>query len=310
VGTANVVAMAHRMGIDTELSSFPSVALGTSSVNTLEMASAYGTLATEGFHTPPMAVTQIKNASGTVIYQSDPVSKLVVSPAVAWTADQILQKVVQYGTGSQANIGRPVAGKTGTTQNYHDAWFVGFVPQLVAAVWVGFPQGQVPMSAPRTRIEHVLGGTWPAEIWNVFMTNATRDLPVERFRRPAGDEVRVAIDITRGCLPNQFTPPQDIQVAKFPVGKQPTERCTEPTSPQQVVIPSVVGLTEQAARTTLESYGLQVIVQPQIAAGLSVGTVLSQSPGSSSAAYPGDTVIIVVVTAPPGLPPDGSPPPG
>ena len=112
-----------------------------------------------------------------MIYQGIADPQAVVSPGVAWTADQILQKVVEFGTGTQANIGRPAAGKTGTAQRYHDAWFVGFVPQLVAAVWVGYPQGQVSMSAPRTRIPHVLGGTWPAEIWHVFMTNATRGTP-------------------------------------------------------------------------------------------------------------------------------------
>jgi penicillin-binding protein 1A len=308
-GVNNVVATAHKMGIESTLTNYPSVALGASDVNTLEMASAYGTLATEGYHTPPIAVTKITDASGKVIYQADPIPKAVINPGVAWTVDQILQKVVQEGTGIQANIGRPAGGKTGTTQNYHDAWFVGFVPQLVAAVWVGYPQGDVSMTAPRTRIPAVLGGTWPAEIWHAFMTNATADLPPLGFPQPDTRFVTVAVDVTRGCLPNEFTPPQEIQSVRFIAGSEPTVRCTEPTSPQQVPIPSVVGLSQDDAITLLESYGLVALVEPQEVSGLTPGTVLSQSPGSSTPAYPGNTVIIVVAVAP-AVPPGGSPTPG
>src|SRR5207237_571018 len=116
-------------------------------------------------------------AAGHVLYRADETPRLVVKPEIAFTADRILQEVIQRGTGVQANIGRPAAGKTGSTQNSWDSWFVGFTPQLVAAVWVGYPKRQIPMVAPRTRVPVVLGGTWPAEIWHAFMVNATRKLP-------------------------------------------------------------------------------------------------------------------------------------
>src|SRR5207245_2880134 len=101
-------------------------------------------------------------------------------PSITSVANSILQKVVLYGTGVAANIGRPQIGKTGTGQNYTNAWFVGAVPQLVTAVWVGFPQGQISMQPPRTRIT-VFGGTWPAQIWRLFMLKATAHMPVRQF---------------------------------------------------------------------------------------------------------------------------------
>ena len=298
-GVGNVVSVAHRMGITTQIAAVPSVALGTSEVNTLEMASAYGTLATEGYRVAPTAVTKITDASGRAIYEANPKPRLAVNPGVAYTVDQILEKVVTQGTGIEANIGRPAGGKTGTTQAYHDAWFVGFVPQLVAAVWVGYPDRQYSMVAPRTRIPAVLGGTWPAQIWHAFMTNALRGLPVEDFQPPEAHYLTVAVDVKRGCLPNQFTPPQDVQSVRFVVGTQPTNVCDEPTSPQQSAIPSVVGMDEEQARATLESFGFAVLVEPQTVVGLAPGTVLSQAPPSGELAYPGDSVIIVVAQAPP-----------
>jgi penicillin-binding protein 1A len=298
VGPANVAATAARMGIASHLEVVPSITLGTSDVNTVEMASAFGTLADEGYHAPVTAVTKITDAAGKVIYQADQKPKLVVQPAVAYQADQILQEVVQQGTGVQAAIDRPTAGKTGTTQDYADAWFVGFIPQMVAAVWVGYPKGRVSMVEPRTRIPAVLGGTWPAEIWHAFMTNATRGMPVQDFQPPGSRFVTVVVDVTQGCLPNAYTPPQDIQPVQYALGTEPTEVCTEPSSPQPNEVPQVTGLTEDVARATLESYGFQVLVEAQPVDGFPADIVLSQSPASGSPAYPGDTVIIVVAQAP------------
>jgi penicillin-binding protein 1A len=302
VGARNVVNTAHAMGIQSGLAAVPSITLGTSEVNTVEMASAYGTLAAMGYHAPVTAVTKITNAAGHVIYRADETPRLVVKPEIAYTVDKILEQVVQRGTGVQANIGRPAAGKTGSTQNNWDAWFVGFTPQLVAAVWVGFPRRQIPMIAPRTRIPVVLGGTWPAEIWHAFMTNATADMPPLDFTSPSSRFVTVVVDVTRGCLPNQYTPPQDVQPVQYVIGTQPTTVCTEPDSPQKVPVPAVSGMSEDQARATLESYGFRVLIEPIQADGLAPGTVLSQSPPPDALAYPGDTIIVVVVA-------DPSPPP-
>jgi penicillin-binding protein 1A len=131
-----VVEVARRMGIRSRLRPFCSSVLGTNEVNTLEMASAFGTLATNGRYVRPSAILRIEDARGNVLYEPDPVPQQVLNPAVAWTATQIMRKVILYGTATAANIGRPAAGKTGTAQEWRDAWFIGFVPQLSAGVWV------------------------------------------------------------------------------------------------------------------------------------------------------------------------------
>ena len=114
----------------------------------------------------------------------------------------------------------------------------------------------------------------------------------------------VVVDVTRGCLPNRFTPPQDVQPVQYVIGTEPTTVCTEPDSPQPVDVPQVVGMLEDQARAMIESFGFRVVVEPIQAQDLAPGTVLSQSPPSGSQAYPGTTVIIVVV-ADPSQPPGG-----
>jgi 1A family penicillin-binding protein len=303
VGARNVAQMARVMGIKSKVRPYPSAVLGTNEVNTLEMASAYGTLATMGDYLPPRAVERITDARGNLIYEADPEPVERVNPGVAWTTVQILRKVVQEGTGTQANIGRPVAGKTGTAQRWTNAWFVGFIPQLVGAVWVGFPRGQLPMVYPRVRVAKVLGGTWPTEIWHAFMVNATRDMRVMDFERPRFQYLAVPIDAAQGCLPNQWTLPTDIIVVSYFSGTQPTIRCSEPSGPQWVTVPSVFGMVEQQAIATLESWGLVVEVQ-RVDSLNPAGTVLSQDPPAGTTLLQGNTVTITVAS---GVAPSPSP---
>jgi penicillin-binding protein 1A len=297
LGAKTVVDTARRMGIATDLGAYPSAVLGTNEVNTVEMASANGTLATLGKHVPPRAVEKITDAQGRLIYSADPQPKQVVSPTVAWTTNQILEKVVHFGTGSQANIGRPAAGKTGTGQVWRDAWFVGYIPQLVAAVWVGFPKGQISMSYPTVRIRHVLGGTWPAEIWHAFMVKATRKLPVLDWEKPETGRNLVRMDVTRGCVANRWTLPFDVEVVEYESGIEPTNVCAEPSGPQIVDLPSVVGLDLESARALLESYAFVVRVQYEEVPGAAPGTVLGQDPAPGVGALQGTEISI---TAEPG----------
>lgn len=303
LGAQSVVDMAKTMGIrcclrvsrpTTPLHPYLSAVLGTNEVSTLEMASAYGTLATGGQHVNPIPVISIRDAEGNLIWQANPKPKQVIDPAVASAADLILQKVVLYGTGAAANLGRPQIGKTGTNQNFSDAWFVGALPQLVAAVWVGFPQGQIPMEPPTTRIT-VFGGTWPAEIWRLFMSKAATRFPAHAFPTPQVNYLAVAVDITQQpyCLPNQYTLPQNIQTLEFIAGTEPTKTCTTPTSLQQITVPSVVGLTQDVATATLQSSGFYVKVLVE-SSTQPPGTVISQSPGAGVSAYQTSTVTITV----------------
>ena len=105
------------------------------------MASAYSTLAARGVHVPPVLITKVTKADGTVLYQHQHHEDRVLPESVVDAEVPVLEQVVRRGTGVNARIGRPVAGKTGTTEKWNDAWFVGFTPELVTAVWVGFPEG-------------------------------------------------------------------------------------------------------------------------------------------------------------------------
>jgi penicillin-binding protein 1A len=301
LGGQLVTEAAARMGIKSPLAPVPSATLGTNAVNTLEMASAYGTLATIGRHTEPTPVTRITDAQGNVLYEANPKLGPVVEPAIAWTAVDIMRKIVQYGTGAAADIGRPAAGKTGTAQQWRDAWFVGFVPQLVAAVWVGFPQGEIDMVWPKTRLGHVTGGSWPAMIWHDFMMKATSNLPVLDFVQPDVEFVSVAIDIENGCLPNAFTLRRNIQVVQYVKGFEPTETCDDEA--QEITVPSVVGLQREEAIGVLQDYAFQVAVK-FAESPAKPDLVLSQSPGGGTQAFQGSTITITVAK------PVGPPPPG
>jgi penicillin-binding protein 1A len=303
-GAEATVEAAVRMGIrccprttepNTPLAAVPSAVLGVNEVSTLEMASAFGTLAFGGQHVQPTPVISITTRDGDLIYEPTPHPEQVVDAAIAQEAVDILKGVVSGGTGSAANIGRPQFGKTGTAQNASDAWFVGAVPQMVTAVWVGFPQGQIPMCCGNVRISTVYGGTWPASIWRAFMSVATAHMLVKEF--PTGPEVEyvtLRVDVTQGCLANQFTPPQDIETYQYVAGTEPyIETCTEPTSYQELVVPSVIGLEKQEAISTLHAAGFNVAVeyaesdQPE-------NTVIDQEPREGTKLIQTGTVTITV----------------
>lgn len=306
VGPQNVVDTARAMGITTPMRAVPSAVLGTNDVNTLEMASAYGTLATMGRHAEPFAVSRVVAPGGRVLYDAAPALRQVVEPGVAWITDQILEKVVQRGTGTAASIPRPAAGKTGTAQDWRDAWFVGFVPQLVAAVWVGFPKAAVPMVAPRVRLAHVTGGSWPAEIWHAFMVKALAGVRPEPFERPDFRFVTVAVDTSRGCLPNAFTVPTDVRRIRYIEGTEPTLTCDEPVGAQVVPVPDVVGMSQRKAESVMAAWGLRV--QETGPPGEAWGPVAGQDPQPGSEALQG-SLVTLAFGAVPGATPSPSPSP-
>ena len=185
VGTSAVARVAREMGVRTPLSKNPAMVLGglKEGVTPLEMAKAYQTLAeggevVSGSLAPREGgpVTFTKVTGGGIEDESKTRRKRVIPDGIAKQATQILSTVVTSGTGRAANIGKFAAGKTGTTENYQDAWFVGFTENMTVAVWVGYPEGAKPMET-EYRGEPVAGGTFPAEIWRDFM------LSVEKIRQ-------------------------------------------------------------------------------------------------------------------------------
>jgi penicillin-binding protein 1A len=191
VGPKKVAEMAHRLGVRSPLTTkegayVPSLGLGAIPVSPLDLASSYATIAAGGIYSKPMAIRKVVLGNGKVDTDAswgEPSRKRVITPGVAYTVTQILEQNMQYGTGTGAYFGRPAAGKTGTTDNYADAWFCGYTPQLEATIWVGYPRGEVPML--NVHGIAVSGPTFPATIWKSFMATAVgRKQPVD-FKEPS-----------------------------------------------------------------------------------------------------------------------------
>jgi penicillin-binding protein 1A len=171
VGISKVKNIAQRMGITEPLTADLSLALGASEVHILSMTSAYATLANNGLATQPYGIRLIRTPKGQVIYQRrDVPATPVLSPYTVAQMNQMLQSVVFYGTGKGAAIDRPVAGKTGTSSNYRDAWFIGYTPDYVTSVWVG--------NDNNTPMKRVTGGAMPTRIWRSVMAQAESGLPI------------------------------------------------------------------------------------------------------------------------------------
>jgi membrane peptidoglycan carboxypeptidase len=291
-GARAVVEAAARMGVASPLKAVPSAVLGTNEVTPLEMASAYATLAAGGRRAAPFGVLRIAGPGGRVLFQAHPEAAQAVRPSVAAIAGDVLRGVVDHGTGVHGRIGRPAAAKTGTTQDYADAWFVGFTPSLATAVWVGYPQGHVPMVPPRTPAR-VSGGTWPAAIWSGFMHAALAGRPVDRFPRPDTSVVKLALDVRRGCLPNRFTPAAQVASVVYLRASAPTRTCREPEGPLAGVVPAAVGVPVVQAAGWLEAAGLS-LAQRLVVDDAAPGTVLAQSPAGGTARPAGAPVELTV----------------
>lgn len=305
VGPAEVVEVAHAAGITSELEPFHSVALGAQEVTVLEMASAYGTFAFDGLHLSPTLVTSIETRDGTEVWRRVPVVTEALSADVAQQVTAALTEVVRAGTGIQASIGRPAAGKTGTTQNHNDAWFVGFTPELVAAVWVGFPEGQVPMEPPTTEFP-VTGGTWPAEIWAAFMPAALADAPFGSLAQiEAGSTVRVDVDTSTGYLAGPLCPREHVVTLELAIENAPTVVCPI-HNPNAVVaagsleVPNALGTTIEDAVAVLQGAGFSVVTLWEPLDGTPSGTVWDQVPEPGAPARAGAAVTIKVDAHEPG----------
>lgn len=257
------------------------------------MAAAYATLAAEGRRAAPFGVARIAGADGRVLYQARPGADQVVRPAVAAIAADVLRGVVDRGTGVHGRIGRPAAAKTGTTQDHADAWFVGFTPSLATAVWVGYPQGHVPMVPPRVG-SRVSGGTWPAAIWSGFMRAALAMEPHGRFPRPDTSLIELALDLKGGCLPNRFTPASQVASVVYLKASAPTRTCREPARPVDGVVPALVGVPVATAAGWLEEAGLSLVQRLRVDDAAAPGTVLAQSPAGGAARPAGAAVELTV----------------
>ena len=181
VGAGAVAEMANRAGIGPQMPAHGSVVLGTSEVSVLDMATAFSTFSNHGVLKKPYLIRRVEDSTGNVLFeQGEPETSEAMSPDVADTVSATLRGVITKGSGAAAIYAKPAAGKTGTTQDSKDAWFVGYTCDVTTAVWVGYPTPR-PMENIRGK-EQVTGGTFPADIWRRYMKVATATHPDCSYR--------------------------------------------------------------------------------------------------------------------------------
>jgi penicillin-binding protein 1A len=222
IGIDSVVDYAHRMGITEDLEPDLSLALGTAVVSPLDMVSGYSTIADGGIYSPPQAIRFIEDEYGQIIAENRfPQRRAALSPGTAYIMTTMMEGVILEGTGyPNAIIGRPAAGKTGTTSDFRDAWFVGFVPQLTAAVWVG--------NDDYSRMYESYGGNVPARIWSHFMKAALKGVTVREFASIPPD-----VQAVRICRDSRRAPPGVSGRSEYFLnGTAPLAYCSSRPSPK------------------------------------------------------------------------------
>lgn len=274
MGAEPVVETAHDMGITSDVQPFLSITLGSQEVTPLEMTSAYATLANEGTHIPPVAIDKIVDSHGDTIFEASYKGTEAISPSVAYATTQILKGVISGGTARRAAIGRPAAGKTGTTQDYRDAWFCGYTPQLACAVWLGYTPER-----PMRNVHGitVFGGTFPAMIWAEFMKAALADQPKLDFKSAPAPK---------------YTWKKEWDIP-------------------EIDVPNVAGMTQAAAEALLVEAKLTVTASFAYSPTVAAGLVVAQTPAPGTKVKAADPVVIIVSRGPDpnAPPPDPDPPP-
>ncbi|HEX4820076.1 MAG TPA: transglycosylase domain-containing protein [Acidimicrobiales bacterium] len=272
VGPQNGVDMAKKLGVTTPLKALPSAVLGANDVTVLDMASAYGTFANRGVHVAPTMITKITRADGTILYENPHHATKAIDAGVADTVTSVLQQVIARGTGTAAKEDFPVAGKTGTGEDYKNAWFCGYSTSLATAVWVGYPQDErTSLTRPNTPIT-VYGGTWPAQIWQEFMAAA-------HDRAPSGDFVPPPPPTTTTTQPGGLPPGLPDFSAGLPV-------------------PDTRGKTFDEAAAIIQHAGFVPSRFDFPTTAVPPGVVVAQSPQGTTTAPPGATVTVEVSVSP------------
>ncbi len=290
VGAQKVADTATTLGIETPITAVPAIALGglKEGVTPLEMASAYGTLANGGVRIAPHAILEVRDADGEIIKRERPKGVRAIPANVAYLTTDILKGVITKGTGTAAKIGRPAAGKTGTTQKYRDAWFVGYTPDLVASVWVGHADSQKEMLSVHGR--KVTGGSFPADIWASFMKSALAKTPKSEFKKPSG-LTTVKICLESGQKAGEFC--EKTGSALFLADTVPDD-CEIHTAPSKITIPNLVGMTKEDALALLKKLLLLFRVEEKEYPDIAPGIVAAQTPRHGSEGTTQTVVTIVV----------------
>jgi penicillin-binding protein 1A len=262
VGVKKTAEVAKRLGIkgiDLDSKLYGVLALGTQETSALEMASAYGVFANHGLRVEPTPVLRILDVRGETVEDNRvPNGQQVLTPAVADNVTSVLQGVIAKGTGRKADIGRPAAGKTGTSENWENAWFVGFTPTLSTAVWMGHPQGNKTMANVHG-VPHVVGGSLPSMIWHDFMAEAVKDVEPLPFTTAAPLPSRAEFEAKEKVVAEKrlteregFDIPPAREIAGLPPagplwGPAPKPNASAPSKPAKSTTSSTAPPPSQAA---------------------------------------------------------------
>jgi penicillin-binding protein 1A len=218
IGIDDTIQYARKLGIHSPLTPYPSLALGSSSLTLAELTAAYAVFADHGIKQGPVSIMSITDSSGQILYMNDTLPEQVMKPEMAYLITYLLKGVIEQGTGWKArDLGRPAAGKTGTTNDYRDAWFIGYTPNLVAGVWVGYDDHE--SIGPKKT-----GARAALPIWLEFMKKATANHPAEDFSLPDG-VIFKQIEPKTGLLSTDKCQPS-IREAYLP-GTEPRRYCDE-----------------------------------------------------------------------------------
>ena len=276
-GANNVARAANEAGIPEDASKnkggYFLGGFNGNGVNALEMASAYATFAAKGVYAKPYSITKITDADGEVVYEAKVETRQAFEPEEVGVLNNPLQGVVDRGTGTAGKIGRPVAGKTGTTQDNVDAWFVGYTPQLSTAVWVGYPEESRPMKNVHGRA--VTGGSFPTQIFASIMRKAHEGLPVQRLFTASPDQ----LDLQRkeSAPPTTVAPPTTAPASTTSTS-EPSSTTTQPSA-SSTTAPKQTTTTAPPETTTTQRKQTTTTTAPT-----TTSTTVQSSGGESSSA--------------------------
>ena len=309
VGADSVADMAHKAGIKTAFSPRPAIALGglDNGVSPLELASAYGTFATggkrvtgsvdfEGDGGDPISIIAVNDSQGALLDENKPVSTPVIDPVIAYHVNDVLKQVAMNGNGRWSDLGRPCAGKSGTTENHVDAWYSGYTPDLVTTVWIGYPEQRISME--NVRGVRVTGGAWPAQIWRTYMDSALADVEPRNFYKPPNaDLVPETVCTISGQKANLWCP--DKETRTFFPNFLPTGNC-KVHEPSEMIMPDLVKMRFADAWKVLEGMGFEVELRFAGDGSKPPDEIIDQSPRPGIKIKQGEHKIVITVAGPPG----------
>lgn len=253
IGADNVERLCNDMEIY-DIGNNPAIAIGglEIGISPLDLSKVFSTLASGGFYHQPVCILKITDSQGNILYNYDPDNNesnhRVLEEPVSSFITGILRQVIESGTGKGADIGRPAAGKTGTTNDSKDAWFAGYTPDLVTVVWMGYAESNKPMEPINGRV--VVGGTYPADIWREFMNSALENKPVLDFKVPEKELINIKICSESDLLTTFWCPEETIKWKIFIEGEEPKKICD---IHNKVEVPDVVGFNFDEAKQIFEN---------------------------------------------------------